>query len=167
MLRCRKKGGGVIVNITGLAADWLDTNYIAGSAGNASVNAFSRALGSNSFKGGIRVLAISPGAVETECLDNLKKTKEEKELGDSGRWREFVGGLPYGRPATVEEVANVAVFAGSDRASYLSGIVISVDGGQNARGGAFHDSDAKMIGWKGPALPAAPIMSVSAPASRK
>jgi len=45
--------------------------------------------------------------------------------------------LPRGRPASVEEVANVVVFAASDRASYVSGIVITVDGGHNARGGAF------------------------------
>ncbi|MGD8476254.1 MAG: short-chain dehydrogenase/reductase [Burkholderiales bacterium] len=133
----QERGSGVIVNVTGLAADRLDTNYIAGSSGNASLNAFSRALGSNSFKDGIRVVAISPGAVETQRLVTLMKTKAEKEFGDAGRWREFVGGLPYGRPATVDEVANVAVFVASDKASYLSGIVINVDGGHSARGGAF------------------------------
>ena len=58
----QKKGAGVIINVTGLAADRLDTNHIAGLAGNDSLNAFSRVLGSNSFKDGIRVLAISPGA---------------------------------------------------------------------------------------------------------
>jgi len=58
-------------------------------------------------------------------------------LGDPERWREFLEGLPLGRPATPEEVANVIVFAASDRASYLSGIVITVDGGHNARGGSF------------------------------
>ncbi len=133
----RDRGSGTIINITGLAADRLDTNYIAGSSGNASLNAFSRTLGSNSFKDGIRVVAISPGAVETERLVTLMKTRAEKEFGDASRWKEFVSGLPYGRPATVEEVANVAVFVASDRASYLSGIVINVDGGHNARGGAF------------------------------
>lgn len=133
----QKKRAGVIVNVTGLAADRLDTNYIAGSAGNASLNAFTRALGSNSFEDGIRVLAISPGAVETERLVTLLKTRAESQFGDASRWRELVGGLPYGRPASVEEVANVVVFAASDRASYLSGIVINVDGGHNARGGAF------------------------------
>ena len=75
--------------------------------------------------------------METERLVTLMQTKAEKEFGDAGKWREFVSGLPYGRPATVEEVANVAVFVASDRASYLSGIVINVDGGHNARGGAF------------------------------
>ena len=101
------------------------------------LNAFTRALGGNSLEDGIRVLAVSPGAVETERMVTLMKTWAEKEFGDAGRRREFVSGLPLGRTATAEEVANVAVFAASDRASYLSGIVITVDGGHNARGGIF------------------------------
>jgi len=51
----QKKGAGVIINVTGLAADRLDANYSEGPAGNAFINAFSGALGSNSFKGAIRV----------------------------------------------------------------------------------------------------------------
>ncbi len=133
----RQRRKGVIINVTGLAADRLDTGYIAGSTGNAALNAFTRTLGSNSLEDGIRVLAISPGAVETDRLVTLLKTRAADKLGDPERWREFVKGLPMGRPATVEEVANVAVFAASGRASYLSGIVITVDGGHNARGGAF------------------------------
>ncbi len=134
-MRSRRKG--VIVNITGLAADRLDTGYIAGSTGNSALNAFTRTLGSQSLDEGIRVLAVSPGAVETQRLVTLMKTRAIDKLGDPERWREFVKGLPLGRPASVEEVANVVVFAASARASYLSGIVITVDGGHNARNSAF------------------------------
>ena len=133
----KPRGSGVVINVTGLAADRLDSGYIAGSTGNAGLNAFTRTLGSYSLEDGIRVLAVSPGAVETERLVTLMRTRAADRLGDAERWREFVEGLPRGRPATVEEVANVVVFAASDRASYLSGIVITVDGGHNARGGAF------------------------------
>jgi NAD(P)-dependent dehydrogenase (short-subunit alcohol dehydrogenase family) len=133
----KQRGLGVIVNVTGLAADRLDFGYIAGSTGNAGLNAFSRTLGSYSLEDGIRVLAVSPGAVETERLVSLMRARAAERLGDPERWREFVDGLPLKRPATVEEVANVVVFAASDRASYVSGIVITVDGGHNARGGAF------------------------------
>ncbi len=133
----KSRGKGVIVNVTGLAADRLDFQYIAGSTGNAALNAFTRTLGSYSIEDGIRVLAVSPGAVETERLVTLMKGRAATQFGDEGRWRELVKGLPLGRPATVEEVANVVVFAASDRASYLSGIVITVDGGHNARGGSF------------------------------
>jgi 3-oxoacyl-[acyl-carrier protein] reductase len=133
----RSRHKGVIINVTGLAADRLDTGYIAGSTGNSALNAFTRTLGSYSIEDGIRVLAVSPGAVETERLVTLMKTRAADKLGDAERWREFVKGLPLGRPATVEEVANVVVFAASARASYLSGTVITVDGGHNARSGAF------------------------------
>ncbi len=131
------RGHGVIVNVTGLAGDRLDSGYIAGSTGNAGLNAFTRTLGSCSLEHGIRVVGVSPGAVETDRLVTLMRTRAADKLGDAERWRELVEGLPMGRPATVEEVANVVVFAASDRASYLSGTVITVDGGHNARGGSF------------------------------
>jgi hypothetical protein len=133
----QKRGRGVIINVTGLAADRLDSGYIAGSTGNAGLNAFTRTLGSYSLEHGIRVLAVSPGAVETERLVTLMRTRAADRLGDAERWREFVKGLPLGRPASVQEVADVVVFAASDRASYMSGVVITVDGGHNARGGSF------------------------------
>jgi NAD(P)-dependent dehydrogenase (short-subunit alcohol dehydrogenase family) len=133
----QKRGHGVIINVTGLAADRLDSGYIAGSTGNAGLNAFTRTLGSYSLEHGIRVVAVSPGAVETERLVTLMRTRAADRFGDAERWREFVQGLPLGRPATVEEVANVVVFAASDCASYMSGVVITVDGGHNARGGSF------------------------------
>ena len=132
-----EKKSGVIINVTGLAADRLDTNYIAGSSANASLNAFSRTLGSNSFKDGIRCLAVSPGAVETDRLVTLMKTKAAVELGSEDRWRELLKGLPHGRAAKTIEVADVVTFLASDRASYLSGIVVNVDGGHSSRGGAF------------------------------
>jgi len=133
----QKRGRGVIINVTGLAADRLDAGYIAGSTGNAGLNAFTRTLGSYSLEHGIRVLAVSPGAVETDRIVTLMRSRAAERLGDPERWREFLKGLPLGRPATVDEVANVIVFAASDRASYLSGVVITVDGGHNARGGSF------------------------------
>ena len=135
LMQARKRG--VIINVTGLAADRLDFSYIAGSTGNAGLNAFTRTLGSYSLEHGIRVLAVSPGAVETERLVGLMRSRAAEKLGDPERWREFLEGLPLGRPASVEEVANVVVFAASDRASYVSGIVITVDGGHGARGSSF------------------------------
>ena len=133
----RERGSGVIVNVTGLAADKTDVNYIAGTTGNAGLNAFTKALGSFSVEDGIRVLAVSPGATETDRMVTLMKTRAKSEFGDDSRWRELTRGLPMGRAASVEEVASVVVFAASDRASYLSGIVINVDAGHGQRGGSF------------------------------
>ncbi|MCW5621154.1 MAG: SDR family oxidoreductase [Burkholderiales bacterium] len=133
----QERGRGVIVNVTGLAADRLDYRYIAGSAGNAALNAFTRTLGSYSLEHGVRVLAVSPGAVETERLVTLMRARAADQLGDAERWRELLEGLPMRRAATVKEVADVVVFVASDRAAYMSGTVITIDGGHAARGGSF------------------------------
>jgi len=131
------RGGGVIVNITGLAADKTDFGYIAGTAGNASLNAFTKALGSRSIEDGVRVVAVSPGAVATERLVGLMKAQAREEAGDEDRWQSLLSGLPLGRAAKVEEVADIVAFMASDRAAYVSGVVINVDGGHGARGGSF------------------------------
>ncbi|MEK9725587.1 MAG: SDR family NAD(P)-dependent oxidoreductase, partial [Rhodospirillaceae bacterium] len=54
-------GGGTIVNVTGLAADRTDFGYVAGTTGNAGLNAFTKAVGGRSLKDGVRILSVSPG----------------------------------------------------------------------------------------------------------
>ena len=133
----RDRGHGVIVNVIGLAGEKFDAGYIAGTTGNASLMAFTRGIGSTSIDHGVRILGVNPGAVATDRIRTLLMTRAESELGDGSRWQEFFSKLPLGRAASVEEVANVVVFLASERASYLSGIVVTVDGGQAARGGSF------------------------------
>ena len=133
----RTRGHGVIVNVTGLAADRTDANYIAGTTGNAGLNAFTRAVGGKSLNDGIRVLAVSPGAVETERLVDLMRTRATSEFGDPEQWRRYLNNLPQGRAASVAEVADVVVFACSARAGFVSGTVISVDGGHGSNHGSF------------------------------
>lgn len=133
----RERGSGVIVNVTGLAADRHDFSYIAGTTGNAGLNAFTRALGSYSLEHGVRVLAVSPGATETERLVGLMKTKAREVHGDDSRWAEFLSSMPMGRAAKPQEVSDVVVFLASGRAGYVSGTVVNVDGGHGSRGGSF------------------------------
>lgn len=133
----KANGHGTIVNVTGLAADKPDFSYIAGTAGNASLNAFTRALGSYSLEDNIRVVAVSPGPVETERLVTLMKTRAKAETGSDESWRSYLAGMPLKRAATVAEVADVVTFMASDRASYVSGTVLTVDGGHGSRGGSF------------------------------
>jgi len=130
-------GRGVIVNVTGLAAERHDYSYIAGTTGNAGLNAFTRALGSYSLERGVRVLAACPGLTETERLVTLMKAGTRQRTGSEDGWREAYKTAPMQRAATVEEVANVVAFLASDRASYMSGTVVTVDGGHGARNGNF------------------------------
>jgi NAD(P)-dependent dehydrogenase (short-subunit alcohol dehydrogenase family) len=120
---------GVIVNVIGGAGERPSAGYIAGSIANSGLMTMSRALGADSPKHGVRVLGLNPSATATERGVDIWRTRAQKELGDAERWRELTKGFPFGRAATVEEVANVIVFLASPRASYVSGTVVSVDGG--------------------------------------
>ena len=132
-----ERGRGVIVNVTGLAADRTDAGYVAGTTGNAGLNAFTKAVGGRSLSSGVRVLAVSPGPVETERLVNLMRARAESEFGDAERWRDYFKNLPDSRAATVSEVADVIVFMASDRASFVSGTVVTVDGGHGGNMASF------------------------------
>ena len=128
-----QRGRGVIVNVIGLAGEKMDAGYVAGSAGNASLIAFTKAVGSTSLDKGVRVVGCNPGPVETDRIVTLMKTRAEREFGDAGRWQEYLKKLPLGRAAKAEEVADLVAFLASDRAGYISGTVTTIDGGLGAR----------------------------------
>jgi 3-oxoacyl-[acyl-carrier protein] reductase len=129
---CERKRG-VIINVIGGAGERPTAGYIAGSMANASLMAFSRALGAESPNHGVRVVGVNPSATATDRGVTRWRNLAQKDLGDPERWRELTKGFPFGRPATVEEVADVVAFLCSDRASYMSGTIIAVDGGAAAR----------------------------------
>lgn len=134
--RMKARQAGVIVNVIGLAGERFDYGYIAGSTGNAGLMAFTRALGSWSLDYGVRVLAVNPGAVMTDRIVQLMRTRAEAQHGDPERWREYFQHLPKGRPAEPAEVADLVCFLASPRAAYLSGVVYAVDGGAASRAGS-------------------------------
>jgi NAD(P)-dependent dehydrogenase (short-subunit alcohol dehydrogenase family) len=124
---------GVIVNVIGIAGERPVANYIAGSMGNASLIALTRALGAESPDFGVRVVGVNPGGTETDRQVVRWRARAERELGSAGRWRELTTGFPFGRLGTVDEVANMIVFLCSDLSSYTTGTVITVDGGSSWR----------------------------------
>ncbi|MGA3037992.1 MAG: short-chain dehydrogenase/reductase [Vulcanimicrobiaceae bacterium] len=125
----KERRRGVIINIIGVAAERLDYNYAAGSAGNAGLVALTRAVGSYSLDHGVRVLGVNPGYVATERATGLMRRRAESMFGDAERWRELTKNLPAQRMLEPKEIADVVVFLASDRASGVSGEVLSVDGG--------------------------------------
>jgi 3-oxoacyl-[acyl-carrier protein] reductase len=130
----KARGKGVIINVLGNGGEALDAGYIAGGAGNAALMAFSRALGGQSAKDGIRVIGVNPGPVTTERLIGLMQKEAATRLGDKSRWQELEKGFPFGRAARVEEIASTVVLLASDRSSYTTGTVVTIDGGMVNRG---------------------------------
>jgi NAD(P)-dependent dehydrogenase (short-subunit alcohol dehydrogenase family) len=128
----KARGHGVIVNDIGAAGEKFDANYICGSAGNAAIMAFTRALGGKSLADNIRVVGINPGPVGTERHVTLLKTRARHQFGDETRYKELQKGLPLGRPAHAREIADLMAFLASDRAGYTSGVIYTVDGGISA-----------------------------------
>lgn len=133
----KARGGGVIVNVVGNAAQSHDPEYICGVAGNAALTAFTQSLGCVSWRDNIRVVAVNPGPVETERLVNLMRRKAKDRTGDEENWRELFKPLPFGRASTAEEIAALIAFMASDLSGYTTGSYHVVDGGLSARGGTF------------------------------
>lgn len=130
----KARRSGVIINILGNGGEALDAGYIAGAAGNASLMAFTRALGGQSASVGVRVVGVNPGPVATERLIGLMQTEAKKRFGDPSRWRELEKGFPFGRAATVEEIAATVALLASDLSSYTTGTIVTIDGGMVNRG---------------------------------
>jgi NAD(P)-dependent dehydrogenase (short-subunit alcohol dehydrogenase family) len=120
---------GVIVNVIGAAGETFDPGYVAGVAGNAALMAFTRALGRGGHRDGLRAVAINPGPVATERLERLLRHRAGEELGDAERWMELCAGMPYGRPATPEEIGAAVAFLASPLSAYTNGTVLTINGG--------------------------------------
>ena len=128
----KARGHGVIVNDIGAAGEKFDANYICGSAGNAALMAFTRALGGKSLADNIRVVGINPGPVGTERHVMRMKIRAKDQFGDENRYKEFQKGMPLGRPAHAREIGDLMAFLASDRSGYTSGVIFTVDGGHTS-----------------------------------
>lgn len=136
-LAAMEGAGGVIINNIGISGERPDSKYVAGSTANAGLMGFTRAVGSTSMDRGVRVVAVNPGPVETDRLISALKSRARDEDGDESRWRQYTQGYPGGRIARPGEVADLVVFLASARSSYISGCVVTLDGGFASRGTAF------------------------------
>ena len=129
----RDRGQGVIINNIGNAGQVYDPDYVAGTTGNASLMAFTRALGGRSLDDGIRVVGVNPGPVETERIYKLLRRRALDLYGDEKEYSRLLERYPLKRPATVPEVVDLIVFLASDRSGYTSGTIFTVDGGISSR----------------------------------
>lgn len=133
---CQRRAG-VIINVIGNCGERPDPEIIIATIANTGLMGFTRALGSVSPDHGVRVLGVNPGPTATERLVHLMQQKAKDRTGDAANWQELVKPLPFGRAAEPAELADMIVFAASDRASFVSGTILTVDGGVAWRGRLF------------------------------
>lgn len=128
------QGSGVIIHISSIQRSLpLYDSTLPYAAAKAALTNYSKGLSNEVSQKGVRVLTVSPGFIQTEAAETFIKNMAEsagtnyetalKRLMDS------FGGIPMGRPAMPEEVAELVAFLASDRAAYLSGTEYVIDGG--------------------------------------
>jgi NAD(P)-dependent dehydrogenase (short-subunit alcohol dehydrogenase family) len=125
----RKRGGGRIVNIAGNSGMQPYMWHLPGGAANAALLNFTHALAQDVSRDGILVTAVCPGPVETRRLKKQIKTMSELwKISLEKAEKQFYEELPLRRAATAEEVAYLVAFLVSDKAGYISGTAITIDG---------------------------------------
>ncbi len=125
-----RQGGGVIINMgsaNSFVADYGDPAYCASKGG---VALLTKTMALEYATHGIRVNAVCPGWVFTRMF---RQEARNRQLSVEAYRREANPQVPLGRVARPEEIAEVVVFLASDRASYMTGSLVIVDGGFTAQ----------------------------------
>ena len=133
LAKMKEQRKGVIVNIIGTAGRFPRYDYICGGAGNASLVAFTSAVGGKASEWGVRVFGINPALTKTDRVMTLSRARAKTALGDENRWEEMLSGLPFDRLIEPDEVARTAACLASPACGYVSGTVLDIDGGGGFR----------------------------------
>lgn len=130
----RMMGSGVVVHVSSIQRQlplWEST--IAYAAAKAALSTYSKALSKELGPRGVRVVAVAPGFVETTAATAMMQRLAAHDGVDEATARQGVmdslGGIPIGRPAWPEEVADLIAFLASPRAASIHGVEYVIDGG--------------------------------------
>lgn len=127
-------GKGVIIHVSSIQRKMpLPESTTAYAAAKAALSTYSKSLSKELFPRGVRVLSVAPGWIETEAAVRFAQRLAQQEGVDYAQGKQIImdslGGIPLGRPAQPEEVANLIAFLASDRAASITGAEYVIDGG--------------------------------------
>ena len=126
----RKAGGGRVINITSYSVKEPITGLVLSNAVRSAVIGLAKTLSRELAQDNILINNICPGRIDTERAQKLNKARADRvgrpveEIN-----KEMAAEVPLGRYGTAAEAADVIVFLGSERASYITGTTIQIDGG--------------------------------------
>jgi NAD(P)-dependent dehydrogenase (short-subunit alcohol dehydrogenase family) len=126
------QGHGAVVHVSSNAARYPQPNGVPYAAAKAALNTYSKSLALACGPHGVRVTAVMPGVIDTDALQASLRQAAERTGRDLDTVREEFHqrlAAPLGRPGQPEEAAELIAFLASPRASYLTGITVSIDGG--------------------------------------
>jgi NAD(P)-dependent dehydrogenase (short-subunit alcohol dehydrogenase family) len=126
------RGSGVIVNIIGSGGKVANPIHLAGGSANAALMLATAGLGNAYAAAGVRVVGISPGLTETgRVTEGMAADARLAGITVAEAIARSVQRIPMGRFAQPDEVADLALFLASDKARYITGVTISMDGAQH------------------------------------
>ena len=114
----KEQGGGCIINTSSMVSKYGQPGGVAYPTSKFGVNGLTISLASELGQYGIRVNAVAPGITETDMMKAVPKNVIEPMIAQ----------IPLRRLGQPEDIANAFVFLASDEASYITGVVLSVDG---------------------------------------
>jgi NAD(P)-dependent dehydrogenase (short-subunit alcohol dehydrogenase family) len=123
----KSRGKGVIVNVSSILALKGVQDRSLYSASKGAIVSFTRALAADYMKDNIRVNAVCPGTTDTPSLDARLATFPDPAAARAA----FISRQPMGRLGTAEEIAETILFASCDEAAFMTGSILTIDGGMS------------------------------------
>lgn len=123
-----KQNFGRIVNLSSISASFMKRGQANYAAAKAGIEAFTKTLAMEVAHRGVTVNAVAPGLIETPMTEHIMS--HIKDIGES----EIRRRIPAGRVGSVEEVGSLIAYLCSDAASYVTGTVVTIDGGRSLGG---------------------------------
>lgn len=127
--RMAQRGAGVIINVIGAGGKVASPTHLAGGAANAALMLVSAGLAAAYGRQGVRVNAVNPGPTLTDRLkQGLEAEAQLNHITPDEALHRTTQRLALGRLAEPKEIANAVLFLASDQASYVTGVILSMDG---------------------------------------